>query len=393
MGDFFGALKSRVDANARRAVELYASELAEYRAAAATWHGRAELLDFALILRRRTAELSAESRPFHDDDLEYIASMGRERGESGVSLASQRRVLVLHSNLTLREVQEAAAPNGIDDVMYMLGWLAPQGTAAQHAFTVGFMEGQKRFLPLTARVQMLADMLLAGDPAAPELARSLGMRAHDRYVVAVVRLASDRLRSAREPREEILEILLKTHRSPMSWHRPEEFVALVPDEGGEPEADQVGALSLVRDLAELTGRPCAVGTAAGAVGELAETVALARNVSRVAPVETVPRRAHSVADVFAELGAAQVPHVDEWLRDLANRLSRGPALVPTLHAYYSCDMKRLLTAATLHVHPRTLDYRLRRVRDLTGIDPGSTQGVRVLSTAVTRVLADTWPDS
>jgi hypothetical protein len=38
----------------------------------------------------------------------------------------------------------------------------------------------------------------------------------------------------------------------------------------------------------------------------------------------------------------------------------------------------------LRVHPRTLDYRLRRVHELTGIDPHSVHGIRALSTAAAR---------
>jgi DNA-binding PucR family transcriptional regulator len=50
-------------------------------------------------------------------------------------------------------------------------------------------------------------------------------------------------------------------------------------------------------------------------------------------------------------------------------------------------MNRTSAAAALHIHPRTLDYRLRRVREVTGIDPGSTVGVRLLSATVARTLA------
>ncbi len=75
---------------------------------------------------------------------------------------------------------------------------------------------------------------------------------------------------------------------------------------------------------------------------------------------------------------------------MARLLAPGPDLLLTLDAYYHCDMNRALTASTLNVHPRTLDYRLRRVRDLTGLDPASTRGVRVLSTVVTRDLSGAW---
>lgn len=377
MGDFFGHLKARVEPNARRAAELYARELHEYRPAAEVGYGPTTLLDFALILRRRTAELAAEDRVFTGADLDLIAAVGRERGEKGVSLASQQQVLVLHSTLTLQEVQEAAGPNDIRDVMHMLGWLGPQGVVAQRAYTAGFLDGQKRYLSYVTRVQTLAGLLLTDDPTATAMARSLGMPLPSRCMVMVVRVADPD--ALGERREEILEILLKSHTVPMGWQRPEEYVALVRDEDC--------ALSLVRDFAALTGRGCAAGAAPAVVGSAGGAVAQARRVSRAAPVEPRPGRVHTVADVFVELGIAQVPDVDRWLRDLATRLSDGPDLVLTLDAYYRHDMNRRLTAAALRVHPRTLDYRLGRVRDLTGIEPGSTHGVRALSAAVHRVLA------
>jgi PucR C-terminal helix-turn-helix domain len=390
----FDQLKATVDLNAQRAVDLYARELADYRSMAIDERTRSGLLDFAVLLRRRTAELAADDRPFADDDLGVLSSMGRERGEHGVSLASQRKVLVLHSTLTLREVQEAAGPKDIDDLMRMLGWLAREGTIAGHAFTCGFFEGQRRFLPAVTRIQLLADMLLAADDAASELARSIGMTLSDGYVVTVVRIAGEPFRSWSGPREEIIEILVKGHQVPMTWHRPEEFVALVPSGDAGPSAPaQDRALALARDFAELIARPCAVGAApAATTSALPEAVTLARQVSRAAPVEVVPSRAHTMADVFVELGTAGLPQVDGWLHDVARRLREGPDLVATLDAYYRSDMNRLVTAAMLHVHPRTLDYRLQRARRLTGIEPASTRGVRVLSTAVTRMLAGAWPD-
>lgn len=392
MSDLFDRLKNRVDANARRAVDAYTKELAEYRSVAADARGRAALLDFAVALRRLTACLAAEGRPLTSDDLEYIASVGRERGEKGVSLASQRSVLVLHSTLMLRDVQEAAGPTDIYDLMHMLDWISSQGLAASHAFTSGFLDGQRRVVPAVMRIQMLADMLLTGDNAAPELAGGLCLPLSGQYVVTVLRTAGPAALSNGMAREEIIEILVKTYQAPMTWPRTEELVALVPS--GDPSAEpaQERALSLARAFTELTGLPCAVGTAAGSVPALAEALALARQVSTAAPVEARPSRTHTVADFFVELSAAGHPHVDQWLRDVAKRLAAGPALVTTLDAFYRCDMNRLLAAAALHIHPRTLDYRLSRVRELTGIEPRSTHGVRVLSTTVARMLAGAWTD-
>jgi sugar diacid utilization regulator len=35
----------------------------------------------------------------------------------------------------------------------------------------------------------------------------------------------------------------------------------------------------------------------------------------------------------------------------------------------------------LHVHPNTLDYRLKRIVGLTGLEPASTAGLQLLAAA------------
>ncbi|MET8160526.1 helix-turn-helix domain-containing protein [Sphaerisporangium sp. NPDC005289] len=392
MGDLFWVLRNRLDANARRAVEVYARELAEYRMMSTGSQGRTSLMDFAVVLRRRMLTLAEDDRPFEEEDLAYIAAVGRERGERGVSLASHRRVLVLHSSLTLDEIQDAAGPNDLSALMHTLAWLAPQGVIAQNAYTRGYMEGQEHRLPLATRVQLLAKLLLADDPAAPDLAGNVGMDVPERYLVTVVRVAGRPFGWAERVRDDIIETLVGGHRVPMAWPTREEFVALVPETGDGRATAGERALSLAREFAAAVGRPCSAGSAPGRPHALAGALTMARQVSQVAPVHAVPTRVHGMADVFVELGAAQLPQVEEWLRGVARRLSGGPDLLATLEVYYRCDMNRLLAATALHIHPRTLDYRLQRVRELTGLNPGSTRGVRVLNTAVARVLSGAWPE-
>src|SRR5262245_22582391 len=103
----------------------------------------AGLLDFAVLLRRRTVELAAHEQPLTDADLAVIASVGHDRGRAGVSLNSHRSVLGLHSTLTVQEIHEAANPSELDALMRVLSWLGPQGSAAQDAYTRGFLEGQR----------------------------------------------------------------------------------------------------------------------------------------------------------------------------------------------------------------------------------------------------------
>ncbi|MFD0566346.1 helix-turn-helix domain-containing protein [Kitasatospora saccharophila] len=49
-------------------------------------------------------------------------------------------------------------------------------------------------------------------------------------------------------------------------------------------------------------------------------------------------------------------------------LAARPELLDTLRTFLTCGLDRRRTAATLQVHPNTVDYRLRRTADLTGLD-------------------------
>jgi hypothetical protein len=394
MSGLFTLLQASVDGNARRAVDVYTEELPEFRVLAKDSTAQADMLDFAVLLRRREAELAADGRPFTDSDTAVLRAFGEKRGAAGVSLISQQRVLALHSVLTLREIQEAAGPDDSARLMHMLGWLPANGLVAQTAYTEGFLLGQKRFLPLVRRVQAFARMLIADNPAVDGASASLGMPLGRRYAVVAVRIPDPPFAAAEDRRDEIVEVVLSGHHVPVTWHEPGTFMAVVPSTEttlGEPdEPTQQRITGLVRDFAAALGRPCAAGAAMGGIGGLAETLALARRISEAAPVETAPERFHTLSDVLVELGVTQTPQVEQWLRQLGARLGAGPDLIRTLDAFYRHGMNRLNTAGALHIHPRTLDYRLHRVRELAGLEPGSVRGVRILTTTVTLALSGRW---
>jgi hypothetical protein len=388
MGDLFDAWRSHVDMNSRRAVDTYVRELSEYRRIAADPGARTALLDFTVYLRERTVALATENKTFTGADLEVVAAAGRERGAAGITPAAHWQALLLHATLTMRDVHEAAGPHDIDNLMRALRWLPAQGSVAQAAYTRGFLQGQQAHLPVADRVRMLAGMLLTADPMAAELATSLAMTVPVRCAVLVVRIPAAPRGHADPPRAEVVADLLARYWTPMSWEAPEEFVALVGADG--PVSAEDRALAVARDFGQLVKLPCAVGAGIGDIGELAGTLERARQVCRVAPLDRLPATVYYRTDLFAELGVALVPRVGEWLRDVASQLAGGPQLVPTLAALYRTGMSRTLTAAAVGIHPRTLDYRLRRVQELTGLDPVSARGVRILATTVNCVLSGCW---
>lgn len=378
VSDLLGELRKQIPANARRVVEVCANDLPEYAAAAGDPREYADMLDFAVFIRGRTIDLVARNESLTEDDLAVVAATGERRGETGMSRTALRRLLTLHASATLNEIQEASGPHDLPVTMHMLGWLGPQGAAAQQAYTLGFLKGQKHFLPVMAQVRQFAEMVLAGEAAALANGTGLGVQVPDSYRVIVARTPDVDAEVSAEA------VHTAWHRcgAPATWYGAGEFVALVPVE------QETVAAKLISDLAEIIGGPFSVGTASGPASALSEAFALARRVSRVTRAETVPGHLYTAADVFIELGAAELPEIDRWLHHLARRLTDGPDLVETLHAYYRHDLNRTRAAAALRIHSRSLDYRLRRALELTGIDPATTQGIRILSAVVSRVLAD-----
>ncbi|WP_086025988.1 PucR family transcriptional regulator [Streptomyces viridochromogenes] len=420
MGSFFAELARQASANARREVEAYAREIPEFGFLDTNSRARAETLEYALWLRRRTVELSPDSSELSDDDLGCIAAMGEVRATAGVSLDARQRVLRLHTSLMLREINEATEAQrgaGVDELMRMMSWFAPQGERGIRAYSQGFVTALRHRLPYVEQAALLARSLLNGDPISAELASVLGMELPERCAVTVIRVP-DRPAGDRDLESDI-EALVKTHHAPITWcpgkgSRSGELIALIPLHSATPPAspgpstaetvqphsvpgllpDLVLDLAsdLVRDFAQALGRPCAAGTATSPLSEVADALDLARRISRAAPLRRASARLrpHTVSDVFVELAVADAPFVDAWLHAVGRSLQPGPDLLVTLDAYYRHDMHRGATAAALNVHPRTLDYRLRRVRELTGIDPGSTRGVRIFSSVVTRRLSEAW---
>ncbi|MEO3924943.1 helix-turn-helix domain-containing protein [Micromonosporaceae bacterium B7E4] len=375
MSALFNALRERVEVNARHAVETYTNEVSEYQAMSPGVDDRIGMYDFAVFIRRRSLDLAAAELPLTEEDLAGIATVGRQRAEVGLSVPSQQQVLGLHTAMMVREVHDLARPEDVTDLLRMVGWLGTQGVRARSAYLRGYTRGVGTARVLSTRLEILARTLLADEPVEPFVA---DLRLAGQYHISILKMARP---TAPETQSEVVAAFA-ADRVPVTWLAADELAVLTP--GTTPKAK---ILQRVRHATALIGQPCGVGSAEGVLGGLAETLAWAREASRVAPPQDRPERLPEIADLFVEMAVARTPALDGWLRSYARALSTGPDLVTTLHAYYTHDMNRTSAATALHIHPRTLDYRLRRVREVTGIDPGSTVGVRLLSVTVARTLA------
>ena len=74
------------------------------------------------------------------------------------------------------------------------------------------------------------------------------------------------------------------------------------------------------------------------------------------------------SDIALREGARRADNVLRYLESLIERLSHEPELLRTLECYLDQFQRRKQTAAALGIHPNTLNYRLDRIREMTGGD-------------------------
>jgi sugar diacid utilization regulator len=153
---------------------------------------------------------------------------------------------------------------------------------------------------------------------------------------------------------------------------------LLPQGAVPPE----GMRALVAELAAVAGVPVRAAVAEPASPEgLPAAAEQARDVLRLSARLGRPPGLYVLRDVLLEYQLTRPSDALPGLAALLEPLGRNPDLLLTLDAYLDHDTDRRRAAAALHVHPNTLDYRLKRIVELTGLDPATTAGLQLLAAA------------
>jgi len=154
----------------------------------------------------------------------------------------------------------------------------------------------------------------------------------------------------------------------------------LPDEGSALS----GLPALLADVQVAAGAPVrAAAACSDAIDGLARAATQARDVLRLVLELERPPGLYLLRDVLLEYQLTRPSDAGAVLIGLLEPLERNPDLLLTLDAYLAEDLDRRRTAAALHVHPNTLDYRLKRIVELTGLEPATTSGLQLLAAAAT----------
>ncbi|MFI5592645.1 PucR family transcriptional regulator [Amycolatopsis sp. NPDC051758] len=341
---------------------------------------------------RAFARSLREDRELNTAELQQIGASAVRRAEEGFPLEA---VLTAY-HVGAREIfAVGSADAGSTDVADLLDVadrvLAFVGTVTG-AVTRGYLEelrtkvGQEH----TARRTLLSVLVDGGQ--VDVVARSAGITLPGRYLVLSVELGPHADEASPGVDAEIA-VRRKLRRFLAAFERTcgDGVLASLDGPGGLVLVP-LGRLSSIpewRALLAAAGRAADVDVLAAA--EPAEPSDVREVAGRTAEVLDVLRwfgRApglYCLDDVLLEYQLTRPGAARDRLAAVLEPLAPHPELFETLAAYLELDTNRRRTATRLHVHPNTVDYRLRRVRDLTGIDPVHPAGLpRIIAALAAR---------
>jgi DNA-binding PucR family transcriptional regulator len=246
----------------------------------------------------------------------------------------------------------------------------------------------------------LLDALLSGNgdgDLVRRQARLLHRQLGEHYVVVLIRGADapieDAQQVAHDTRVALDQIVdaSRAHLSPsaaslvIGLHQGD-VVALYP----VSEPDDIEAVrSQCAGLADSLAIDVSIGMSGWRRGRpaIARAYAEAREAVEIAAGTGIRGRAVVLDDVVVDHMLRASPHARRILRDTLRPLveydqSRRSELVATLRAYLTVGPNLTQSARVLTVHPNTVVYRLRRIRELSGRDPHVMEDLQILYLAL-----------
>jgi hypothetical protein len=328
-----------------------------------------QILDVA----RRNVELCfqsiADGREPTTADLEPFMLSARDRAGEGMPLEDLLHAYRLGGRLGWLAIVEAAEADERESLIIAAERLMHYVDAVSAAVAQAYLDERQQVVSEEERgARDLFDALLADAPVHTRLETLAERRAFaltNSYRPFVLRLPGSSSRR---------------HAEVASALRRERVLALT-------EGDRVAGLLPPTAEPPAPGKGLIVVGALTARGGLGAEIDELRVIAELAEARGVLGRvdpqefALELLLLAAPRHAAAIAHrVIDPLR--IAEAGRSTELLTTLDEFLDCGLDRRRTAERLHVHPNTLDYRLKRIRELTALDLRNPQHVAVLVLAL-----------
>lgn len=351
------AVLSRIDA-----------ELPEFRDAG--WRGRAA--DEALLIFElyRRLELSERDREYSDADISEFAVHFRAMARRGAPLRAVQRFCRATVAHTFTELWGRAEPGDVAELLRMSRWLSRHNGVVERLLVQVYCEQLDATRPGLDRAEAMAERLLAGmaTPDAREQATPYLVVAHERPSTPADGLPAGTLLATRSTVRYLLV--------PVGPHttRNRQWTELARWTANRRELH-------------------AAGVYADGPAEVPGAAAAALRLLRTAGAVALPPGLVGATDLVLESTLAGRSAGLLTLSAVLDPLDDDERLMSTLVAFLANDLDRTGTAAALFLSRGGLSLRLDRIMQLTGLDPRSTRGIQVLSSALSaRALREVHDD-
>ncbi|MFD4641977.1 PucR family transcriptional regulator [Lentzea sp. NPDC058436] len=304
------------------------------------------------------------------DELAFLRESAARRAEEGVPIDVVLTAYHVGIEVVWETLVPEARPEEVRDVLALNALAVRYLQIVTPVVSAGYLDERQTMFDdeRSARATLLTG-LLAGtvEASGPFVVLALHVPPHpdelldgvDADVASRRKLRRLRAELERHSREPVLSSLT-----------PDGGLALLPGEDLPCER-------IVADVTRAAGVPLTVAAVAAPPSGVAAAAVLAREVLAVA-VRSGPGL-YRLTDVLLEYQLSRPSAALEPLAAIVEPLT--DELVQTLEVYLRRGSRRP-AATELHVHPNTVDYRLRRVAELTGLDPTRIEHVTLLTAAL-----------
>jgi hypothetical protein len=334
-----------------------------------------------------------ESRRLDDDELAEVRTSAARRAEERVPLDAVLSAYHVGGRLGWQALVEGARPDETGALIAAAERVLSYVQQVSAAVSAAYLEEQQTIHGEERDARRgLASALLSGEPA-DALAARLGAPIAPAYLVAALRFGAHpdeidkgvggAVAARRKVRrvQDALDAWAGEH--VLGLLEPLGGSVLLPSTSDEVQRRAAELPDLVERLQFAAGADVLAGAApAAGAADIPRAAQQAQDVVRLARQLGASTGGCVLRDVLLEYQLTRPSDAQPELAHLLDPLDRNPDLPHTLAVYLDHDLDRRSTAAALHVHPNTLDYRLRRIVELTGLDTSTSRGLQLLGAAL-----------
>lgn len=390
-GDLYLRVEQGVPALTRRILAALRTEIPLY-AQLPTEQLLGEITDVVVDNLRVFFRTLREGRAPTAGELAQAGQSAARRAQERIPLDAVLHAYHVGGQLGWEALQEEAGPEESAVLLAAAQGLLRYVQAVTTAVATAYLEERQAIYGEEREVsRSLAAALLSGQDT-DVLAARLGVRVAPSYIVLAVRFEPHpdeqaegivAMVAARRKLRRVQASLDGFAGEPvLGLLEPEGGVALLPTSPERIRATVAALPTVVSSLSATAGSPATVGAAAGGPRELATVAVQARELLSLALRLERPPGLYLLSDLLLEYHLARDSDAAPLIADLLKPIEAMPDLLGTLECYLACDCDRRRSASELFVHPNTLDYRLRRIAELTGLSLASVSGLQLLHTAL-----------